>query len=317
VAAGRKEDSVSKTEAIIEQIRRIRNLAENAATEGEAAAAAAAMQRLLQKYNLDLAEIPAGVPDDLRDEPVDDETIQVQTKQNDWRWSEELLRPIATYNFCRVIGTTVYDAKATKERMSKAAAKGIDSWRVNSVYRRALIIVGQPHNREVVKYLYEVLTQTLERLGKAHSTKSTEEGEDIGGGRKAYRFSPRRAFYYGAVEVLTERLAKEWQSFQRTERIIDQFDPLLGTTVARREIVRNDKAIALVRGSQAKIDLFVKSKYTLTRGRSIGREAAGADPTNAYSSYQAGRDAGRSIPLQRGLGGGGSTPIRQLGEGKR
>jgi hypothetical protein len=302
------------TERIIDQIRNIRNLADNAGTEGEAAAAAAMMQRLLQKYNLDLSMIPEGQPDDLRDEPVSDETIKVQTKQNDWRWRMELLQAIATYNFCRTLQTSVFDKEATEK--ARAAGKK-NSWR--SVYREGTIVIGQPHNREVVRFLYDLLTQTLERLGKAYSTRSTDDGEDIGDGRKAYRFSERRAFYYGAVEVLRTRLANEWQSFQKITTVKSEYDSSLGTVVEKKLTVSNDKALALIKGGNEKVAAFVKVKYpVLGRGRSYGKEASGAHPTNSMSAYQAGRQAGQSIPLQRGLGtSGAQSGTKALGEGKR
>lgn len=267
----------NETERIIDQIRRIRNLAENAGTEGEAAAAAAAMSRLLSKHNLDLSEIPTGEANDELDEPISNETIVTQTKQSDYRWREELLIAIATYNFCRVLHTTTYEPGTYKSRS-------------------AIILIGQPHNREVVKFLYDLLTETLTRLSKVHPMVSEQRKADLAfvkkyGGRLDYAFSPRRTFLYAAVETLRIRFRDEWKAFT--------FAP---------DGSRNEKALVLVNDTTMKLAKYIEDTWSR-----LGRHSHndGDKRTMDPAAYAAGQAAGRSIPLQRGIGGGSSRSEEQ------
>lgn len=266
-------------EKIIEQIRSIRRLMDNAGTEGEAAAAAAAMARLLSKYNLDLSEIPVGDADDERDEAVSKEDILTQLKNNDYKWRENLLTAVASYNFCRVLHT--------------------EKW-VDGKVRSHMILIGQPHNREVAKFLYELLASTLERLSKAHSTISPERKMELDmakalGIKPRYTFSPRRSFLYGAVTTISERLRDEWVQFAR---------PVDG----------NDKALVLVRNTTRELSIFVHKTWPRLGTHKVQEDRRA---TLDEGGYRAGQEAGRNIGLHRAVGGGGNTGgTKALGEGR-
>lgn len=264
-------------ERIIDQVRRIRNLAENAGTEGEAAAAAAAMARLLSKYNLDLSDIPVGEEDDELDEPVDHETIQTQTKQSDYKWRELLLASIASYNFCRVLHTERWIAGAK---------------------RSCMIVVGKPHNREVVKFMYEIITEALVRMSKEVPTISEARKEELEfskliGQKPRYTFSPRRSFLYGAVEVITQRLREAHVEFRAS----------------------SDRALVVVDMNRKDLDLYVSKQWPRTgthRYQEDSRASLDRD------GYEKGKAAGRSLQFQQGIGTGShNVGTKSLGEGRR
>lgn len=92
--------------AVLTKIRNALNLAENAATEGEAAAASAAVARLLQKYNLDLADvIISGNAEDLASTMGD--IIQVPSAPTIYdsarksAWVHRIAIAVAEAYFCR------------------------------------------------------------------------------------------------------------------------------------------------------------------------------------------------------------------------
>jgi hypothetical protein len=280
MATRRKGMAMIAHEKIIEQIRSIRRLMDNAGTEGEAAAAAAAMARLLSKYNLDLAEIPVDSESDERDEAISKEEILTQTKNNDYKWREELLTAVASNNFCRVLHT--------------------EKW-VDGKVRAHMILIGQPHNREVAKFLYELLASTLERLSKAHSTVSPERKHELElakalGIKPRYTFSPRRSFLYGAVTTISQRLRAEWIQFAT---------PVDG----------NDKALVLVKNNARDLSIFVQQTWPKLGVHRIQEDRRA---TLDEGGFRAGQEAGRNIGLHRAVGGGGNTgSTRALGEGKR
>lgn len=169
---------------ILDKIASLINLKENPGTPGEAAAAAAALQRLLFKHNLaeEDVRLHATSTKQVAEEYIH-EMYDVGQKQGDTNgnWKHQLLFVICKNNFCGYVS-------------------GHQSRRGH--------IVGQKHNVVVVKAMFEYLVKEIKRLtikewraafpdtyGQLNNTK--------------VEFSWKRSFREGAVAVIAQRLAAE------------------------------------------------------------------------------------------------------------
>jgi hypothetical protein len=117
-----------------DRLRNLKTLSEQGATEGESLAAAAALQRLLFKHNLSLADVSTDEPSAYERE---DYGMGVTRGSSRWQWI--LLHVVAKANFCQAV------AKA------------------NASTRRSSLI-GEPHNLEITKALFEYLRREALRL---------------------------------------------------------------------------------------------------------------------------------------------------------
>jgi hypothetical protein len=145
-----------------EQLSRLVALKNGTNFEGEAAAATAAISRLLFRHNLEMS-----ILDDIyvlekgESEYVKDfHDIGVSTGDS-FRWKSELLNIIARNNFC----------KAFREK--KNFGQG---------YKSKIIIVGQPENIFVVKMIYNYLSKEISSYVRnawkmAQTMNSYEENE--------------------------------------------------------------------------------------------------------------------------------------------
>lgn len=184
--------SSTPPENIIEQLRKVKRLADNAGTEGEAAAAAAAMARLLSKYNLEISEI------DLNAEASETVEENIFGHKNSSQWRTLLMHYVAKYNFCTTLTSTRYIT--VNGRLENA---------------RCSILIGQKHNREVAEFLFRTLEAAVERLANEHGYARASMRRGVG----RSSLSPRKSFITGAVRTIGERLAVEWQQFQAPEGV--------------------------------------------------------------------------------------------------
>lgn len=144
------------------RIAKLNALKEGAKSEGEAAAAAAAISRLLFKHNIDMADIPD--IEELYEEPFTAEEWDLRPKRSKNQsnnkpsydavgWREQLVFVIAKYNFCKIIRLISQGPSMKKngEVRKNGAAKSSGF----------IGIVGQPTNVEVVKALYKYLENEI------------------------------------------------------------------------------------------------------------------------------------------------------------
>ena len=132
------ETSNQKLDEIQSKLRKLQKLYEGAKeinSEGEAAAAAAAIQRLLTQYNLTMDEI--GVEPD-KDAIVQQETSGYSYRTIGGQWEQKLLSVLCKYNFCRCF---IYGGSYKK-----------------------LLLVGKKENIDMVLWMREVLSRKYVEL---------------------------------------------------------------------------------------------------------------------------------------------------------
>lgn len=156
-------------EKIIDKIRKLAALSKSS-NEHEAALAAARMQELLFKHNLDMSAI------ETKEEESDYLRSDYQTGRDTWR--QVLMNVICVNNFCQAV---------------KLREKG------------EVAIVGKPHNVEVVQFMYEYLNRELVRL----ADRGWERQQVMDIYEDGQKHSSRRwknSFYWGANNIIAQRL---------------------------------------------------------------------------------------------------------------
>jgi hypothetical protein len=220
--------------SILDKIARLKGLAERPGTPEEAAAALAAIQRLAIKHNLDQAEISAAGRNDERG--FEKEGFNLGAAMN---WRRNLLQAICKYTFCDVV----------------FAASGAHA-----------NIVGERHNIEIVKGMYDYLVTEVMRLAQVgwEALPATEQGSTT-----IRRW--KNAFRIGAQATLRQRLHDQFEEQKAAE----------GEEKVGALVVVKDAALA-----EAVAGFFPNTKTT--RSRASMSDANG---------YLAGQLAGMGINL--------------------
>lgn len=223
--------TAEKEASILELVRRLLALS-SSSNQHEAALATAKAQELLLKYNLELVDVP----------DKERESITREFYQNDSSatWLSGLLSVVARNNFCRAIGHG-------SGRMA---------------------IIGEPHNIEIVKYLYDYLKGEINRLA------DSEWGWYDGYVTSAREW--KHAFRHGAVNTINARLKATREQAQQDVN-------------TRALVVQSDQAL------EAK----VQELYLRIRTRNAPRVNS--------DGYQAGKQAGYSIGIRQGVQQGSSN----------
>ena len=243
---------MDKRERAIELIKRLLALSKSS-NVNEAALAMAKAQELLTKYNLEQAQIEAAMSEAQRQQRYDKSTHSVGGTKAEWQWRKHLLNVLASTNFRESIGYTGEGRVA---------------------------LVGQPHNVEVVVYLYDYLVGELKRIAKDDYKRDrrTPFTGVAGMGLAAYT----RAFMYGAAQAIHARLAKQSSEAQRTD----------------------SATMALVVQSDADLKAAVTRYFPSLKYRK-------AQPVNR-AAYESGQRAGQTVAINPGIRGGAAGKVLQL-----
>ena len=128
-------------ENLLDKVKKLLRLAERTNNEGEAAAAAGAAQRLIERHRLDVASLDLS---EAHEAPVEapEQTVLdgAEGRRNKCAWRGSLASGIARANACRVYWTGP-----------------------------RLQIVGAPSDTATVRYLYAYLTREIDRLADTKS----------------------------------------------------------------------------------------------------------------------------------------------------
>lgn len=152
---------------VLELIRKCLTLAgDKAATPAEAASAAARAQELLDRHNLDLAQIEAHGARARFEEAVFDDVPGAL-------WRQWLINGVAKTSHCRAIILST----------------------------GKIAVVGERHNVEVVRYLYVFLSREIDRL-----TDAAWSDEHAAGAARWRLRAFKNSFRKGAVSAIVERL---------------------------------------------------------------------------------------------------------------
>lgn len=230
----------------------------------EAALAAAKAQELIDRHKLtglsQDSEIPGAAREPEEEIRKFEDPLEVDEGKNLSRWRVALASTLARANQSRIYTSGT-----------------------------AIKIVGRPSDAETIRYLYQYLTNEIERLTKFHAK----------GNGKTWANN----FRLGVVDEIGNRLAA-----QREETLSKMKSEAVGTSTGQTGIalVRLDNALAKMekRGEDVQewMDKNMDLRKTYARARSD------------YGARAAGRRAGKSIQL--GGGKGLTSGARQLGSGK-
>jgi hypothetical protein len=213
-------------ENILEKIRKLLRLKESAikiGSEGEAHAAAEAVNRLLTSYNLSLMDV---TPEEQKNMISVGASEKITYQDTYGVWKRDLLRIICEYNFCRILlyrGTTY------------------------------MVVVGTRENAEVVISLYNYLRSVFRRLSVERYT------EYVATYGEYYRTKEfKRNYIKSYLLGCCFGLRKQFESIRKTaeetglmlyhRHLIDDYFQSIGTTTHKSKNRNNVNAAAYCSG---------------------------------------------------------------------
>lgn len=157
--------------SILSKLKKLQRLYEGAKainSEAEAQNAAIKIQNLLTQYNLSMADLEA-VPDNEQKTNVTEERLG-----SDWwrkcggAWDQVLISGICKYNYCYAI--TSQNVRYRINRNGKEVREKTQKY----------IIIGEPQNVEVVKWLFNILADQLYKLAlKRYQEYLNDDGQAV------------------------------------------------------------------------------------------------------------------------------------------
>lgn len=255
------ETNNQKLDEVKAKLRKLQNLYQGAKeinSEGEAAAAAAAIQRLLLEYNLTMESI--GVEPEKNAMTSEDWSGYTYKSIGGW-WEQKLVSVLCKYNMCKCF---IY----------------------GSSYKR-LAIVGTKENMEMVKWLRGFLSEKYVALSKESYAKYIKDRKEriANGNPKWEDFeSPmskdkyQRSFLVGCCHGLEDKLRKEREEDKRDAQIGAQVTALvLRTDTAINKWVEDNwgKTGTTKAGSREHFDSARAAGYTAGQNTDIHRPISG------------------------------------------
>lgn len=256
-----EQNETTALENVIRRLKKLQKLYEGAKainSEGEASAAAAKIQELLTEYNLTLEQVDESIADDKKRTEVGHEYSSGYTyKSIGGYWEMRLTYIICKYNYCRC-------------------------YTVGAGYKK-LMLVGEPHNLEVVKWLRETLSEVYVKLSNKRWKEFTESIE--------YRFmSPKmskdrfqRNYLMGCTKGLEAKLYEEREAEKRKAQ---------------------EGITALVLKKDAALDVYVSAKFKIGTSQRT-------DKTSCSSATSMGYTDGKNTNLNKVIHNG-KKPAKAL-----
>lgn len=217
-------DLKNKLDALFEMSRRATD-PDAPGNEHEAALAAAAAARLLQKHNL--------TREDILDDEQDEQIIMVQApwlNKTRTNWETNLCSAVARANFCRII---------------------INSTKSGGLFE----IFGYETDAQVAQFIFLQLQKRLKKIAYQKGAERTAQRRMIGYNTKDVRGSQNHvvwhnSFLLGAAEGVRQQLNKTVEEFQQSgQRMINTETGQMefrGTAIVRVRAEQVDDAIAKV-----------------------------------------------------------------------
>ena len=168
-------------EKVIDTIRKLIALSEGTDSPAEAESAAAKAQKLLLKYNLDMAQVNSHI--EAEERLVGEEVFDSGELKNESNWIVRLYSGVARYNFCSIILKP--------------------SWQPS--YSTPVAIIGRKGNVEAVHYMVEGLVPRIRQMAKA-------AWQGYAGYEKKGKFT--RGFLVGCALGIESKLHAEWMQMQ-------------------------------------------------------------------------------------------------------
>lgn len=245
---------------VMRKIKKLKALYEGAKkinSEGEANNAAALLQKLLAEYNLSIEEV--GEIEDKPKEQIIHENLSGYTyKSIGGYWEQRLTHVICKWNFCRC-------------------------YMVGNTYRK-LIIVGEKHNLENVKWLLDVLKERYVCFSK---TRYKEYKNNLMIGEKPMSLDKfQRSYLMGCAAGLDQKLKEEHEREKREEAELSK------------------KITALVIRKDAALQSYVENMWGQTKTR--------RNKENYDCARQTGVKDGRNTEINKPISAGKSAVSQKL-----
>lgn len=199
---------------VLKKLRKLQNLYEGAKkinSEGEAANAAAAIQRLLAQYNLTMAEVGSSYGEEKKDS-INDQVISGYTyKSIGGDWEFRLWYVICKWNFCKC-------------------------FMYGKSYKR-LIIFGSKENMEVVKWLFGVLSERFVSFSKERFKEYQKSEEYLMAIVKPSKDRYQRGYLHAAADGLDVKLK---EISERDKKVEPEFNTKVTALAVRTSTVIDD-----------------------------------------------------------------------------
>ncbi len=184
-----------KIEDALKKLKKLKKLYEGAKkinSEGEAAAAASAIQRLLVEYNLSMEEVESSISKDEKKDNVKEEEASGYTyKSIGGQWEYRLAYVCCKYNFCKC-------------------------FMYGNSYKN-LLLIGKKENLEIVKWLREMLSERFVEISNKEWKEYKKTAEYSFYHISKDRF--QRGFLMGCVAGIDEKMREIAERDKREDEV--------------------------------------------------------------------------------------------------
>lgn len=267
--------------SILSKLKKLQRLYEGAKainSEAEAQNAATKIQNLLTQYNLSMADLDSVADNEQATNVVEEKLGDNWVRKCGGFWDQLLLYGICKYNFCYVIVSKRHEYRVNRNG--------------NEVreQRQKYIVIGEPHNIEVVKWLFDVLAGQLYRLAlKRYEEYRNGDSQAFmrlfTGEKRMHRGTFLRSYLAGVAKGVQDRLKEERD----------------------RELQAQVQVNALVLRTDQKLNDYVAENY---------KDLRSSRPGHIGSSHAMamGREDGRKVNITRGGIAASNTNPNQIAQ---
>lgn len=250
--------------SILSKLQRLYEGAKAINSEAEAQNAAAKIQNLLTQYNLSMVDLEAAVDDEPKTNVTEEKLDDSWQRKCGGFWDQLLLYGICKYNFCYTIVSGQYTHRINR------------NGKMIFEKRHKYIVIGEPQNIEVVKWLFNVLAGQLYRLALKRYEEYREDDRQavmrlFVGEKKMHRGTFLRSYLAGAAKGVQDKLREERE----------------------RELQAQVQVNALVLRHDQQLNDYVAENYKDLRASKPGH-------IGSYQAMQQGREDGRKVNITRG-----------------
>ena len=247
--------------SIISKLKKLQRLYEGAKainSEAEAANAAAKIQNLLTQYNLSMADLDSVADNEQATNVVEEKLGDNWARKCGGFWDQLLLYGICKYNFCYMIVSRRHEYRVNRNGNEVCEQ------------RQKYIVIGEPHNIEVVMWLFDVLAgqlycSALKRYEEYRNDDSQALMRIFTGEKRMHRGTFLRSYLAGAAKGVQDRLKEE-----RDRELQAQVQ--VNALVLRTDQKLNDYVAENYKDLRSSRPGHIGSGYAMTMGREDGRK---------------------------------------------
>ena len=264
---------------ILSKLKKLQRLYEGAKainSEAEAQNAATKIQNLLTQYNLSMADVESVADNEQKTDVIEERLGDNWQRKCGGSWDQLLLYGICKYNFCYVLISNTHVYRTNRN--------GREVWE----NRRRYIVIGEPQNIQVVKWLFDVLAANLYKLAlKRYEEYRNDDTQAVMrlfvGEKKMHRGTFLRSYLAGAAKGVQQKLKEERD----------------------RELQAQVQVNALLLRTDKKLDDYLAEKYP-----KLGK--ARPEHIGSYQAMRQGMEDGRNVTISKAGLTAENTNLNQL-----